>query len=53
MASLYKSYAMQFAFESFAMKAVMTMPALLFQKPHGKSKVDEHIACLKRRLDLW
>ena len=30
---------------------VYTLPALLLQKPHTKSK--EHIACLKRRLSLW
>ena len=31
----------------------MIMPALLLQKPHAKSKIQEHITCLQRRLSLW
>ena len=31
----------------------MTMPALLLQKPHSKSKTRDHISCLNRRLALW
>ena len=31
----------------------MTMPALLLQKPHSKSKTRDHISCLTRRLALW
>ena len=31
----------------------MTMPALLLQKPHSKSKTRDHITCLSRRLTLW
>ena len=31
----------------------MTLPALLLQKPHAKSKVQERIACLRRCLSRW
>ena len=31
----------------------MCMPSLLLQKPSRKSKVKDHITCLKRHLDLW
>ena len=31
----------------------MTMPALLLQKPHSKSKTHDHISCLSRHLELW
>ena len=37
----------------FAVKAAMTLPALLLQKPHSKSKTRDHISCLQRRLVLW
>ncbi len=33
--------------------AVMTMPALLLQKPSSKSKAKEHTSHLERRLKLW
>ena len=31
----------------------MTMPALVLQKPNAKSKTQDHISCLHRRLALW
>ena len=31
----------------------MTMPTLLLQKPHAKSKTRDHITCFKRRLEIW
>ena len=38
--------------EGIALKAAMTMPALL-QKPHQPSKAKDHLACLERRLTAW
>ena len=35
------------------MKAAMTMPALLLQKPSSKSKAKEHTFHLERRLKFW
>ena len=50
---LFESFATESALEAVALKAAMTLPALLLQKPHAKSKVQEHTACLRRRLSLW
>ena len=47
---LFTAYAQESSHESFAIKAAMTMPALLLQKPHSKSKTKDHITCLARRL---
>ena len=52
LAKLYDAFATELC-ESFAIKAAMTMPALLLQKPHLKSKSHDHISCLNRRLALW
>ena len=41
------------ALECVAMKAAMTMPALLLQKPSSRSKEREHAFHLERRLKLW
>ena len=53
LAKLFDAYAQESSYEAFAIKAAMTMPALLLQKPHSKSKTKEHITCLSRRLTLW
>ena len=53
LSSLYESYGRSDARESIAMIAAMTMPALLLQKPHHKSKCKEHIKVLTRRLEEW
>ena len=50
---LYEAFATESALECVALTAAMTLPALMLQKPHAKSKVQEHIACLQRRLSLW
>ena len=50
---LLRAYAEGSTLESIALKCVMSMPALLLQKPHKSSKVKEHIACMERRLKLW
>ena len=39
--------------ESVALKAAMVLPALLLQRPHGKSKAKDHSIHLERRLKLW
>lgn len=31
----------------------MTLPALMLQKPHAKSKACDHVSCLQRQLALW
>ena len=41
------------AMECIAMKAAFTLPALVLQKPHPRSKTTEHGKCLLRRLELW
>ncbi len=53
LARLFEAYATESAIETFAIKAAMTMPTLLLQKPHSKSKSKDHITCLRRRLTLW
>ena len=53
LAKLYDTFASVSSYESFAIKTAMTMPALLLQKPHSKSKTRDHILCLNRRLVLW
>ena len=53
LARLFEAFAMESALEAFAIKAAMTMPALILQKPHAKSKTRDHITCLHRRLALW
>ena len=45
-ARLFESFATESVLEAVALKAAMTLPALLLQKPHAKSEVQEHIACL-------
>ena len=53
LARLFEAFVTESALESVALTAAMTFPALMLQKPHAKSKVHEHIACLRRRLSLW
>ena len=49
----YTAYAAGTALESVALGAAMVMPQLLLQRPHGSSKLKEHISCLERRMKLW
>ena len=53
LARLFEAFAAGSAFEAFAMKAAMTLPTLMLQKPHTKSKACDHISCPKPRLTLW
>lgn len=50
---MFNAYAEGSALECVAMKAAMTMPALLLQKPSSRSKAREHALHLERRLKLW
>ena len=50
LARLFCEYANSSALEVVAIKAAVTMPSLLSQRPHNKSKEKESTACLKRRL---
>ena len=50
---LYRAYAAGTVLESVALGAAMMMPLLLLQRPHGSSKLKEHISCLERRKKLW
>lgn len=53
MARLFRAFAERSALESISFLAVNVMCPLLLQRPHGKSKTQDHINCLKRRLPLW
>ena len=43
----------RYSLEPIALQAVMTMPALLLQKLHTRSKAKDHFHCLKLRLEVW
>ena len=49
----YKAYAAGTTLESVTLGAAMVMSQLLLQRPHGSSKLKEHISCLERRMKLW
>ena len=53
LARLYRAYAERFALECITQKAVAILPSLLLQKPHAKTKHNEHKDCLELRLKLW
>ena len=38
---------------NIALKALITMPVLLLQKPSKTSKLKDHVNCLERRLGRW
>ena len=50
---MFNAYAECSALKCVAMKAAMTMPALLFQKPSSRSKAREHALHLEWHLKLW
>ena len=53
MARMFKMYGESTTLEPISLMAAMTMPALLLQKPHQRSKSKDHIKCLENRLQLW
>lgn len=50
---LFNSLTQRSAYEAVAMCAAMTMPHLLLQKTHAKSRSKENVAVLERRLKAW
>ena len=50
MGHLFRAYAQNSLLEQIALKCVMTMPALLLQKPPRFAKPKKHSICLERRL---
>ena len=53
MARLFKMYGESTTLEPISLMAAMTMPSLLLQKPHQRSKSKDYIKCLEERLELW
>ena len=49
LACLFEAYATESPIETFAIKAAMTMPTLLLQKPHAKSKTRDHPTLLLQK----
>lgn len=49
----FNAFALESDLEAIALKSAMTLPSLMLQKPHAKSKTHDHISCLQRRLTLW
>ena len=49
----FHAYAVGSTLESIALKAALTMCALLLQKPSRSSKSKDHVACLVRRMASW
>ena len=53
LARLFRAYAESSSMEIIALKAAMTLPILLLQKPHRNSKVKDHNKSIEHRLSLW
>ena len=53
LARLLSAYADGTTMENIAMKAAMTTPALLLQRPHQRSRSADNVACLKDRMERW
>ena len=49
----FNAFASESDLEAIALKSAMTLPSLLLQKPHAKSKAHDHVSCLQHRLSLW
>ena len=43
---LFNAFAFESDLKAIAVKAAMTIPSLMLQKPHAKSKTQDHISCL-------
>ena len=48
----FNAFALESDMEGIALKVAMTLPSLMLQKPHAKSKTRDHISCLQTRLNL-
>ena len=53
MTNLLSAYADGTAMENIALKAAMTMPALLLQRPHRRMRNADLASCLKERMGHW
>lgn len=50
---LFNAYYPGSSLEGVALKAAMTLPILILQKPFAKSKSSDHVHCIERRMKLW
>ena len=50
---LFKAYAECSSLEGIALKAAMSLPILILQKPHQNSKTKDHIKCIETRMIKW
>ena len=50
---LFCLYSEDSAMECLTLKATFVFPILVLQKPHGRSKVRDHVNALDQRLKLW
>ena len=50
---LFNAFALETDLEAIGMKAAMTLSSLMLQKPHAKSKTQDHISCLQHSLRFW
>ena len=50
---LFNAYYPGSCLEGVTLKAAMTLPILVLQKPFATSKTCDHVQCLERRLKLW
>ena len=50
---LFAAYYPGSSLEGIALKAAMSLPILVLQKPFTKSKSSDHIQCIERRLKVW
>ena len=53
LARLFRAYGEGSALECVVFKAVFVALVVLLQKPHPDSRTNDHIECLKRRIELW
>lgn len=53
LAHLFDAFPAESDLEAIALKAAMTLPLLILQKPQAKSKTHDHILCLQCSLRLW
>ena len=49
---LFNAFSLESDLEAITLRASMTLPSLIVQKSHDKSKIDEHTSCLQCRLSL-
>ena len=53
LAKLYGSFGEATSMECIALKAAMTFPSLILQKPSRQSKSKDHVLCIQQRMQLW